>query len=195
MPYYQNPTWGDMIAQAGGALQRYLMQREEAEMTRIKNTYGNNLEAWRQASIKDPESRQAKLYKKFVGDPNIALPEDPQVAAARMQQENLARWIDETQDPQLKQALRGLLYGAPAGVVEKSIAMMPQPPKQADVVARKDKLQELYPNSTPLQRAEMARSDVTGNNPWMTTTTPGRVNPDLPYSAMSPTVYDYKINW
>lgn len=179
------------ISMLGRSLQQIRSQKEEEDLRRLKNYYGDNIEAFRQDALKD--EKVGAQYRKYVGDPSRPLPEDPKAAQQRQALAAVDKWRNQL-DPAGQAALDAYLATGSSELSTYLGGRMPKPPEapaQKDIIARQDKLAELYPNSTPLQRAELAQAQVTGTNPWQTTTTPGQVNPNLPFSALSPPVYDY----
>jgi len=203
MPYYpQQYGWGEALAQWGNTLSRWGQRKEEEAMNRLKNRYGNNVEAWRQDALKNPQGEEAKYYKKFVGDPSQNLPEDPQMAQQReIMKQQAAVWEAMMNDPNIpeetKQTMRVArgLQAAGIGATGMEPILRGIGKKNIDPAKEQEldyKIDQQYPNATALQKEEYKNTLKTGENPWQTVYTQGQVNPESPYSVFSPPVYDMK---
>lgn len=177
MPYQQY-GWGDALAAWGNTLSRWGQRKEEEAVSRLKNRYGTNVEAWRQDAIKDPKSEEAKYYKKFVGDPSQPLPEDPQMEQQRAMRQQQEAWLG-TLNPEQQKIARGLLFNVPAGILEPLLRQMGQ--GQQGAVSPEERLKTIgvvmdrWPTAKPKAVTQMTDYGITGQTPAKINleTTPG----------------------
>lgn len=194
MPYYNQPTWGDVIGQIGNLAGTYLSIRNQKKVDEFLGKFKGDQEAWRQDALKDPESESYKYYKRNFGDPNIPTPKSNE----QLQDENLEKYINSVEDPEAQRTLRiiqgmrrsGITSPDIVGPIIKVFQKPIQKNDSMDIAQRRDKYMELYPNATPQQWAEMAQADVRGTNPYTSVYTQKPVPQNMPFSAMSPPLYD-----
>lgn len=110
------------ISMLGRSLQQIRSQKEEEDLRRLKNYYGDNIEAFRQDALKD--EKVGAQYRKYVGDPRRPLPEDPKMAQQRAQMENLMNVLG----PEYNKAIAAVAAGAPWETAIKQLG--PKTPEQ-----------------------------------------------------------------